>query len=451
MDGRRPIILLAVALAVSGCQDEQTALMAPPDPVPAGASGADRAGPAVADSTTEAEECDLVEVEIEVEGETRTVYLCRRESKAAGGSASADGDGTQICWYWVVEYRIAGILVARTEKLLFCEDGDDQGGGGGCGGGGGGGGGQTECVSASLTLTCTTPERGSEGGCTVTVAEDDDVDESALVFAWESGFDAAWTDTTGTAESEWSSKWSGVATDDTKITVTVTGGGIAETSQSRTVAVQARTWTFDEMDHEKPPTYGIASGQDAKAWGGYQPEYADSGGIREGTGPWEGQYYTHRPIQLRGVMYLHPDFTTSGEAHFTAVGEACQAVKQRHITANVYDVNRLCGRGDDLEDWEGLVTGHEQLHEDSANKCLQSGSAAEDVLAETEAITGESGVAVRGDYDAAFEDFLNGAFNRAIVSDTATPRSPVIYEWRDHGQWTEQALDSFRHTGADGC
>lgn len=85
MDGRRPIILLAVALAVSGCRDEQTALMTPPDPVPADASGADQAGPAVADSTTSEDECDLVEVEIEVEGETRTVYLCRRESKAAGG------------------------------------------------------------------------------------------------------------------------------------------------------------------------------------------------------------------------------------------------------------------------------------------------------------------------------------------------------------------------------
>lgn len=81
MDERRPIILLAVALAVSGCRDEQTALMAPPDPAPAGASGSDQAGPAVADSTTSEDECELVEVE----GETRTVYLCRRESKAAGG------------------------------------------------------------------------------------------------------------------------------------------------------------------------------------------------------------------------------------------------------------------------------------------------------------------------------------------------------------------------------
>ncbi len=135
MDGRLPVILLAALLAVSGCRDEQ-ALMAPADLEPAGAAGADRAEPAVAvaDSTAQPEECDLIEVEFKVDGETNTVYLCRRESGAAGGSASAggaagaDGDGTQICWYWVVEYRIAGILVGRTEQLLFCEEPEDAGG-----------------------------------------------------------------------------------------------------------------------------------------------------------------------------------------------------------------------------------------------------------------------------------------------------------------------------------
>lgn len=93
MDGRLRIILLAAVLAVSGCRDEQAALTAPPDPEAAGAAGADEAGPAVAvaDSATATEECDLIRVEVEVDGETRTVYLCRRESKAAGGSASADG------------------------------------------------------------------------------------------------------------------------------------------------------------------------------------------------------------------------------------------------------------------------------------------------------------------------------------------------------------------------
>ena len=250
MDGRRRIILLAAVLAASGCQDEQ-ALMAPPDPEPAGVAAADVAGVAVADSTTETEACETIEVEVDGDGKTKTVYLCRRESEDAGGSASADGvagDGGAgtICWYWVVEYRIAGILVGRTVQFLFCED--DSGGCGGGGGGGGGGGPQADCVAASLTLTCPTAERGTEAACTATVAEDDDVDASELVFDWSSGFGAAWTDTTGTADSEWSSEWSGVATDDTEITVTVTGGGISEMSESVTITIQPRSnWRFEAV------------------------------------------------------------------------------------------------------------------------------------------------------------------------------------------------------------
>ena len=61
------------------------------------------------------------------------MYVCRREP-GAGGDANADAnaDGTTICWYWVTEIRIGGILVSRTEELLFCEDRSTGGGGGSC-------------------------------------------------------------------------------------------------------------------------------------------------------------------------------------------------------------------------------------------------------------------------------------------------------------------------------
>ena len=36
-------------------------------------------------------------------------------------------------------------------------------------------------------------------------------------------------------------------------------------------------------------------------------------------------------------------------------------------------------------------------------------------------------------------------------SDTETPTTPVIWEWRDNDAWLEQALAPIRHTGADGC
>ncbi|MYI07151.1 MAG: hypothetical protein F4059_07520, partial [Gemmatimonadetes bacterium] len=65
---------MAAVLAASGCRDEQT-LMAPPDPEPAGAVVADVAGVAMADSTTETETCETIEVEVDDDGKTKTVYL----------------------------------------------------------------------------------------------------------------------------------------------------------------------------------------------------------------------------------------------------------------------------------------------------------------------------------------------------------------------------------------
>ena len=440
MDGRLPIILLAAVVAVSGCRDEQAALTAPPDPEPAGApgtAGADQAGPAVAaaDSATEAGECDPIRVEIKVEGGTETVYLCRRETEAAGGSASADGvagdggDGTQICWYKVVEVRIGGVLVSRTEELLFCEPYDPNPGGGG--------------ADPEVTLTCPgTPERGSMAACAVTVADDDAVNASELVFDWTSGF-AAWSDTMGTGGSE----WSGVATDDAEITVTVTGGGIAKTSRSATVAVQARTWAFDALS--AAPVYTSAPGSSPKAWGGYHVGTPTFGGLGYGSGPWEGQHFIAAPPVLSGTLYLHSDFTTSGDTHGLA-NRTCNAV--RSVTANVYDVNRLCGYGGNLATWEGMVEAHERDHENGGNKCLSSGTAAGNVLADLEKITGENNSIILT-HNERFNDFIEpgGPFMKALETTTATPTSPEIWEWRDNSAWTFQALAPIRHSGTNGC
>ena len=91
----------------------------------------------------------------------------------------------------------------------------------------------------------------------------------------------------------------------------------------------------------------------------------------------------------------------------------------------------------------------EQEHENSANKCLASDTA-ENVLEALELITGgNNGIIL--DYNAKVTAFYEEDLLPAKESDTATSRSPVIWEWRDHGQWTEQALDPIRHSGTDGC
>ena len=265
----------------------------------------------------------------------------------------------------VTAVRIGGILVSRTEELVFCEEAPDPNIGGG----------------AQAKLRCPeSVERGSEATCEATL-DDEDVDASAIVFEWESGFKAAWRDTAGAGES----RWSGVATDDTEVTVTVSGGGGfgdavgGDCGPAPDVDVRRAerpgAGLCDLLGNE-PQGVGRIRGPDLRLG-------SCSGGDRAVGGP------VLRPPAAAavGTMYLHTDFTTGGDAHSTAVGPACSAARAR-VTANVYEVNKACGLDGNLESWENMVTAHEQEHEDGANKCLRSGGAARDVLAEMEAMTG---------------------------------------------------------------
>lgn len=131
---RRPITMLAALAAAFGCQPDNGMLSPQLDPGGGIASVAmeqvhqDSADPPTTDSTATAEQCELVEIDMNGGG-TQEVYLCQR-GRGARGDANADAatDGTTICWYWVTEFRIGGILVSRTEELLFCEELDNADG-----------------------------------------------------------------------------------------------------------------------------------------------------------------------------------------------------------------------------------------------------------------------------------------------------------------------------------
>ena len=222
--------------------------------------------------------------------------------------------------------------------------------------------------------------------------------------------------------------------------------------------MKARTaddgWNFQTMTHDGY-TYGLPLTAKKNAWGAYGEVFKVGGGagaVREGKGPWGGEYYAYLPHRLGGRMFLHSDFDTSGVAHHSAhntcPGQGIPA------SANVLTVNTLCSeqhRKNLKEVWEPRAVAHEQLHEDGANKCLESGSAAEAILARMEKLTGPDAGTVKTDFDAEFEGFLLGAFGAAIETTASTPLSPVIWEWRDNGAWTEQELQPFQHHGTDGC
>ena len=111
----------------------------------------------------------------------------------------------------------------------------------------------------------------------------------------------------------------------------------------------------------------------------------------------------------------------------------------------------MCGLWSNLKEWEDSVAAHEQRHEDGANNCLESGSAARAVLVEMEQFTGADASDVKGRFDDAFLDFRNGPFRKAMETATSTAASPVIWEWRDNGAWTLQALAAVPHNGTNGC
>ena len=276
--------------------------------------------------------------------------------------------------------------------------------------------------------------------------------KDSLTYEWNSGIAAE------RGPGSW--KWGGKATSTRTISVRVLSGEILLFEDEMEVVVKARSvgqhgWCFERMTHDGH-AWGLPDAADEKAWGAYVavPEYGEgAGAVREGTGPWAGEYYTYLPHRLGGRMFLHRDFDTSGEphhsAHQTCPGQGIPA------SANVLTVNTLCSEQhrENLKEWMRLTIKHEQKHEDGANKCLESGTAARNALVQMEQFTGASQSTVRDDFHAVFEDFIrrSGPFKQAMETTTSTPVSPVIWEHRDNGAWTEQALRSFQHNGTDGC
>ena len=350
-------------------------------------------------------------------------YSCRTSS----GAVTTASEGIFVCHYRVLISGGNG-RVTISVQLLRCWTIDPGGG----------------LKRVNLNLECTDKAtRGSEAGCVASIKGDTE-NLGELVFEWKSKY-AIRTDT-ATAENE--IKWQGVPTDSTKVTLRVSGEEIADTSMTALIAVTPRKWTFDAMTHPTP-TYSVAPRQADSAWGGYSTWIKDPGGVRPGSGPWKGRYYTDRPPQLRGEMHLHPDFDTSGPLYGLAAASTCSNVVAD--SANVLHVNTMCGLGVNLENWETAVKTHEQEHEDGANLCLLSGSAAEDVLAKMEKITGTVDTKVKDGYDAAFLAFFHGDFEKARETTTQTPSSPVIWEWRNNKKWTRQALMPASHSGTNGC
>ena len=241
--------------------------------------------------------------------ETRTTPLTRN-----------DDDVWYICRYRVQIYN-NGDQIVITVDLLRCWIVDPDEGG------------EEE---ASLTLDCPgTPLRGSTAQCVASV-EGGNVDASEVVFEWKSGY-ATWTDSSGTG----GSTWEGVVTDDTEITVTVSGDEIADTSTA-TITVGDRTvgdpmWPFPQVN----ASWQFSS-QIGDLLGLYivPPTPSTVPPASVGTGPWKGRFYMASPPQASTSLLVHWDYSASGPAYPGARGTCQPAPASLAAVASYYEVMR---------------------------------------------------------------------------------------------------------------
>ena len=352
------------------------------------------------------------------------MYLCNRETDDGGGSASADGaagadgDGTQICWYWVVEYRIAGILVGRTEELLFCEEAPDPGG-----------------EQASLTLDCGVsgpddepPERGEERNCVASL-EGRAQDTSAVLFEWKSDH-AAWSDSSDTGSS-----WGGVATDSTEITVTVVisdGEDTDTLSESETVPVTARTWEFQQVF--APWVFDSTISSQGLYDLPMTPSTVPS--ALEGGGPWAGRFYMSARPSADPVIKIHSDYSDSGPAYAGARATCAAAASTVAASASYYEVNdsTACNRLAAMDAWRATILAHEREHEAGVNACLSSG-AARTALDAIEGLVYDSETRVTGEAQNKWSDFYTKSLNKSGYRASGVARNSGSHFWHYYGGW----------------
>ena len=263
------------------------------------------------------------------------------------GTSSSGGIAPGHCYVILTVERRDGVWVVVGARVVYCipEDPDDPGGGG------------TQTDTLTGKLECDPGggvERGGDVTCTMSASE-----SSATFSDLEWSFPA-----TGVTHSGGTS-WGGNAVVSGTMHVTGMVNGMAFEPATAKIDVTPRTWNFWGMTHP-PATYSVPPGANAKFWGAYETHIAERGSAVRGTGPWKGEHFMNKPIQLRGRMYLHPDFTSNGDLHPAVVDSTCSVP----YSANVLTVNSVCGTGGNLNIWKSSVERHEQLHEDGANLCL---------------------------------------------------------------------------------
>ncbi len=231
---------------------------------------------------------------------------------------------------------------------------------------------------AAFRLNCSSPSRGSTGGCYVTTT-DTAVTLSDLNYAWVTGAGVARPADT---EEDFTS-WEGTATSTISMTVSISGPEVADTTMTGIVEVGAGMWAFPAAGtipvYATPHTESWASDE----WGRFAVNIpALVAG--SGTGPWQGTRYISWPAEtIVAQLYIHPDlkptnpgrpwaYETTGVVTAHELRQHCRNHAQLGDPATVYEVNEECGTGTARSSFHDPVKQHEEQHASRYESCRAS-------------------------------------------------------------------------------
>ena len=280
-----------------------------------------------------------------------------------------------------------------------------------------------------VSLDCGLPvTRGQVASCTVETGNG--LNRNLLTshwFAWEMG-----TSKSGGLE------WGGTATETTEIEVVLTMAVVGETTNLReTVQVRARDWGLQTQHAVLQYAYWFGT-----KWGLYRvDENLAEIQVRQGTGPWARSHYLHgTPWIDSAEMYAHSDLVAWGEP-YPLFGTICGQLPGNKVT--VHFLNGVCGYGGTLAAFNSVVVAHENEHQNSLNKCIESMNNGK--LAEVERTVGTYD-GVNAAWDGVIADLVSAAH-----TNQRGQKGGPIWEWRKRLDWRYRAVSAEDHNGRIGC
>ena len=304
-------------------------------------------------------------------------------------------------------------------------------------------------------LECDSVERGLVGGCSVSLANDANVNLSQLSYAWTAG------GLGGTTHSGMgASSWTGTAASDIAITVEVSGSGVATAAiLTGEVTVTARNWTWPAGENLGDKGTGLDG---CAGWGGAMgitvgrlygsscaTTYFDRHGyeISAGSGPWSKKYFvssTTDDSRAGAYWAYNPVLRTDGPAHDT--GTLIRPIRRERGcrgSANVRQVNAcssVLGLSDDNRSaaFDGLVE-ETASHEESHINAMIAESGNHNVWGRWESAVGSSEAAVRS---AAIN---SGGTNPAVAAQSAMHRAVAAVD----STYTAKVFEIWWWTGSE--